>query len=124
VRSANSLFGSSGRNVVCMKEDLWFTVALATWSMDGSELVDDSELGLRRRGSGGVSSVADEWLRNPLWMCFVGLRLRVLLLADEPDDVALSTCSTRSRSSCSSIRFIFWPCLLASRDCFMRGVMT
>lgn len=62
-RSANSLFGSSGRNVVCMKEDLWFTVALATWSMDGSELVDDSELSLRRRGSGDagyVSSVADE----------------------------------------------------------------
>lgn len=88
-----------------------FKVALATWLMDGRELdVDDGELGVRRRGSGGaghVSSDSDERLQSSLRDCFVGLRLRGLLLAEEPDDVVLSTCRTRSRSSCSSTRFKF-----------------
>lgn len=106
-----SLVGSGGRKRVGVCEDWVFKLALATWSMDGRELdVDDGELGLRRRGSGGaghVSSDADEQLSSSLRNCFVGLRLRGLLLADEPDDVVLSTCRTRSRSSCSSTRFMF-----------------
>lgn len=107
----DSLVGSGGRNRVGGCEDWVFKLALATWSMDGRELdVDVGELGVRRRGSGGtgyVSSDPEERLPRPLWNCFVGLRLRVLLLVEEPDDVVLSTCRTRSRSSCSSARFMF-----------------
>lgn len=106
-----SLVGSGGRKGVGIYEDWVFKLALATWSMDGRELeVDDGELGVRRRGSGGaghVSSDPDERLSSPLRNCFVGLRLRGLLLAEEPDDVVLSTCRTRARSSCSSTRFKF-----------------
>jgi hypothetical protein len=102
-----SRVGRGGRKRVGVCVDWMFKLALATWSMDGKELdVDDGELGVRRRGSGGaghVSSDSDE--PSPLRNCFVGLRLRVLLLAEEPDDVVLSTCRTRSRSSCSSTRF-------------------
>lgn len=107
----DSLVGSGGRNRVGGCEDWVFKLALATWSMDGRELdVDVGELGVRRRGSGGtgyVSSDPEERLPRPLWNCFVGLRLRVLLLVEEPDDVVFSTCRTRSRSSCSSTRFMF-----------------
>lgn len=106
-----SLVGRGGRKGVDVCEDWVFRLALATWSMDGRELdVDDGELGVRRRGSGGaghVSSDPDERLPSPLRNCFVGLRLRGLLLAEEPDDVVLSTCRTRSRSNCSSTRFKF-----------------
>jgi hypothetical protein len=123
----DSLVGSGGRKRVGVCEDSMFKLALATWSMDGRELdIDVGELGVRRRGSGGtghVSSDPEERLPSPLRNSFVGLRLRVLLLVEEPDDVVLSTCRTRSRSSCSSTRFMFWPCLLASSDCFMRGLM-
>jgi hypothetical protein len=62
MRSVDSLIGSGGRNEVGTSEDWRFTVALATWSMDGSEQ-DDEELSRRPRGTGGagyVSSDADE----------------------------------------------------------------
>lgn len=107
----DSLVGSGGRKRVGGCEDSVLKLALATWSRDGRELdVEVGELGVRRRGSGGtghVSSDPEERLSSPLRNCFVGLRLRVLLLVEEPDDVVLSTCRTRSRSSCSSTRFMF-----------------
>lgn len=112
------------------------SLALATCSSDKTELdVDEGRLGFRRRGKGGTH-VASSDPPDPAYplacfgSCLVGLRLRVrvlgvmLLMEELDDDVVLRTWRTRSRSSCSSARFIDCAYLLASRDCLMRGLIT
>lgn len=96
-----------------------FKVAPATCSREANELDADEGvlLGCRRRGGMmGVSSVSDV-----LEPGLEGLELRVL---EAPEEVLFSTRRTRSRSSCSSARLMVCPCLLASRDCLISGLMT
>lgn len=125
-----SRLGSGGLGGAAIGDE---SVAPATCSSDKAELdVDDCRLDFRRRGRGGThvaSSDPPDPDSGPYPLgsfCLEGLRLRVftmevMLLAEELDDV-LRTCRTRSRSSCSSARFIDCACLLASSDCLIRGL--
>lgn len=134
-----SRLGSGGLNDVTIGDG---SVALATCSSDNTELdVDEGRLGFRRRGKGGMHVVLSDppdpdpdpgpYPLGGFWTCLEGLRLRVrvrvlevVLLAEELDEDVLRTWRTRSRSSCSSARFIDCACLLASSDCLMRGLIT
>lgn len=95
-----------------------FKVALATCSREANELDADEGvlLGGRRRGTVGVSSVSD--VVQP------GLEGLILRVLEAPEEVLFNTRRTRSRSSCSSARLMVCPCLLASRDCLISGLMT
>lgn len=132
-----SRLGNGGLNGAAVGDG---SVALATCSSDNTELdVDEGRLGFRRRGRGGTHvALSDPPDADPgayplvsFSTCLEGLRLRgrvrvleVGLLAEELDEDVLRTWRTRSRSSCSSARFIDCACLLASSDCLMRVLIT
>ena len=130
-----SRLGKGGLNGAAIGDE---SVALATCSSDNTELdVDEGGLGFRRRGRGGTHVASSdppdgEPETYPVGIfcnCLEGLRLRVrvlgvVLLTEELDEVVLRIWRTRSRSSCSSERFIDCACLLASSDCLMMGLIT